>query len=298
MPNNRRYLQLTSALEKRYRPTITRIIQKFRKEFISRYKRNPQAARNELANILLNEDIAKVLRSIYRTAGLMGAKLANDEIKKAATLKAAGFGRNETWIRDVINYLRLHNLEMVGAITETMREDIIAILEKAIENGWGIAETVKALQVERVVSRAEVIARTEINRAANVGHSVAAKSLPYEVDKRWVAAKDHRTRHSHKKINDHVTGEDDYFNVAIYKGDRNTGQFDKMLYPGDPTASAANTVNCRCRVIYIPKRDSQGRLLLRNRSQATVIPMKPPRQIPVEQIAAILKSNIHIGVEK
>lgn len=298
MPNNRRYLQSTSALEKRYKPAITRIIQKFRKEFIRRYKANPQAARNELNSILLNEDIAKVLRSIYRTAGLMGARMANEEIKKQATIKAAGFGRNETWIRDVINYLRLHNLEMVSAITDTMKEDIIKILEMALKEGWGIQETVKELQTRYVLPRAAVIARTEINRASNVGHSVAAKSLPYEVDKRWVAALDHRTRHSHKKINNHVTGEDDYFNVPIYKGDNNTGQFDQMLFPGDPSASAANTVNCRCRVIYVPKRDSQGRLLLRNRSQATVIPMRRPQQIPVEQIAAILKSQIHIGVEK
>lgn len=295
MPNHwKPYAAKTKLLEEKYKPAIERIIVKFRKQFISHYKQSPHSAHAALNQITLHQDIATLIQSIYKTAGLMGARMTNEEIKKQATLKAAGFGRNDIWVRDVVNYLKLHMLEFVSGITDTMRQDILNILQKAVENGWSIDETVNELsKTSLMAARAVVIARTEINRAANVGHTIAAQSLPYEVDKKWVAAVDHRTRHSHRLINNHQVSETGYFEVQTPKGGT-----EQMLFPGDPDASAANTVNCRCRVIYIPKRDSQGRLLIRDRAQAPVIPMRRPSHIPAADIAAVLKENVFIGVEK
>lgn len=319
MPNSRQYLQKTNALEKIYTPKIKRIISAFRNQFIQDLKQSGvSTARNNLSKQSMNESIARTLTAIYRQAGLMGARMQHQQTQKLASAKPrvgkksvlinpksvqleikAGFGRNERWIRDVIEYLRFHLLKFVGGITETMREDILRTLEKGAEEGWSIDIIVTELRRVNVIeARARVIARTEINRASNVGHSVAAKDLPYEVDKKWSAAKDHRTRHSHNKVNNHITDENGYFQVPIYKGDKPTGLFDQMQYPGDPEASPGNTINCRCRVLYIPKRDSAGRLVMRDRNQATVIPIRRVPSYTPAQIAAILKENIYIGVEK
>jgi hypothetical protein len=289
--NWRQYAAFTKKLEDKYQPAFVRLITKFRKQFIAHYKQNPHGARSALQQQVMNEEVTALIRSIYRTAGLSGAKRQADELKKAATVKAGGLGRNEEWIRQVINYLKLHGLEMASAITETMRQDIVEILNMAVDQGWGIDQTVRELTTRRVVARATVIARTEINRASNVGHVIAAQSLPYEVDKKWIAALDHRTRDSHRQINRHTTSENGYFDVQLKHGGT-----EQMLFPGDPNGSAENVCNCRCRVIYEPKRDSAGRLVLRNPNQAAVIPMRRPQQIPVTQIAAVLKSSIKIGV--
>jgi hypothetical protein len=298
MATPRQYLAAVHALERKYSPVIERIITKFRKQFIASYKANPSGAHSALQQQVMNEDIIKVLRSIYRTAGLSGAKRQHDELKKAATQKAGGIGRNEQWIAEVITYLRQHGLEMAANITETMREDIVKILQMAVDNGWGIDQTVRELQNRYVIPRAAVIARTEINRASNIGHAIGAKDLPFEVDKKWIAARDERTRKAHRHVNGHITGENEAFKVPDYKGDKPTGTFSEMLYPGDPNAPAAQVCNCRCRVTYEPKRDSEGRLLLRNPNTATVIPMRRVPRIPVADIAAVLKSQIKIGVEE
>lgn len=293
--NSRQYLQFTHALEQRFEPSIVRIITKFRKQFISILKQSsPQAARASLNSIMLNEDIAKVITAIYKTAGLSGAKRSYNKLKRfIPEQKAGGFGRNEQWIRAVIEFLKIHRLEMIASITETMREDILRVLDRAIDQGWSIQETVKQLEGSGLIrSRAKVIARTEINRASNVGHAVGAKAMPFETTKKWNAARDHRTRHSHVLINGTTVDEDAFFEVQMEKGGT-----EQMSYPGDPRATPGNTINCRCNASYLPKRDAKGNLIMRQQNIAPVIPMRRRPTYSDSQIAAQLKSRIHIGVE-
>jgi uncharacterized protein with gpF-like domain len=303
MPNTfRQYAAKTYALEKIFVPKLIRITKRFRADFIATLQsEGKNAAIGNLQQQLPPDELIKAVQDIYKRAGLTGARITFNELKAAVRQieQKAGFGRNEQWIANVLEYLRLHLLAFVQDITETMRSDIVKILERGIDQGMSIDQIVNELKSEGLIrSRARVIARTEVNRATNVGHAVGAQSLPYEVDKKWSAANDHRTRHSHRLVHDHRVDETDTFKVPIYKGDKPTGLFEEMLYPGDATASAANTVNCRCRVVYLPKRDADGRLIMRNRNQAIVIPMRSPTSYTPAQIAAQLKANIHIGVEE
>jgi hypothetical protein len=100
-----------------------------------------------------------------------------------------------------------------------------------------------------------------------------AREFPFEMSKKWNAAKDHRTRHSHVTVNGNQVDEEDYFKVPIYKGRAIIG-YDEMNAPGDPKASPQNTINCRCRITHIPKRDAQGNLIPRNANTARVIPLR------------------------
>jgi hypothetical protein len=297
MPNRWNiFAQKTNALEKRFFPKVKALINSFRKQVISDIQTHGiNQARANLHRAHTFDSLTPLIQSIYKTAGLVGARMQASEFRNLP--KAGNFGRNEQWIRSVLDYLKLHLLDFTQDITETMKEDIYKIFDKAINEGWGIDEIVKQLRTQNLVeARARVIARTEIVRAANVGHSIAAKSLPYEVDKSWVAARDHRTRHSHVIANGLTVEEDDTFKVPVFEGKVQTG-VDEMQFPGDPTAHPSNTINCRCRVIYNPKRDANGRLILRDQNTATVIPLHRPRQIPVEQIAAQLKGSVTIGVK-
>ncbi len=291
------FLRKTLILEKKYLILLTRVINQYRKTFISDLTlHGTQYAQRQLHLTPIYNNLSPVLQSIYKDAGLLGARMSRSELRTGQ--KAAGFGKNDRWIAEVLNYLRFHMLKFVSSISETMREDIIKILEKGVSEGWGIDKIVNELGRQDLTrARARVIARTEVIRAANVGHSVGAKDMPFEVNKKWNAAKDHRTRHSHRSINGHITEEMGMFKVAVYKGDDLIG-YEEMLYPGDAEASAGNTINCRCRVTYIPKRDAQGKLIRRVANTATIIPLRPVSTVGnAYQIAAALKANIFVGIE-
>lgn len=275
MENWKSYARQLHTIERAYLPKILKALKSTYSSFTDDLKQHGIShARSRLNAATLTDDILPIIDTIYRKIGLWGAKKAYDELKQSAGSK--GFGRNEKWIAEVLQYLKLHGLDFARSISSTTRDDILKILDRGVEQNLSIADIVTELRTTGIVrARAETIARTEIFRAANVGHVIGAKSFPYEVNKKWIAAGDHRTRHSHRKVNGHVVDEFGAFIVPIYRdkdGTKLVGH-DKMMFPHDPNASAANTINCRCRVIHEPKRDADGQLILRRHTPATILPL-------------------------
>lgn len=87
--------------------------------------------------------------------------------------------------------------------------------------------------------RAERIAMTEATRAFNAGTLAAAQALTgpdRPLVKQWVTRRDARVREAHADTNGQLQLLDEPFDVSGTP----------MQYPGDPTAPAALTVNCRC----------------------------------------------------
>lgn len=87
--------------------------------------------------------------------------------------------------------------------------------------------------------RAERIAMTEATRAWNAGTLSAAQALTgpdRPLVKQWITRRDDRVREAHADANGQLQLLDDPFDVGGVP----------MQYPGDPTAPANLTVNCRC----------------------------------------------------
>jgi 2'-5' RNA ligase len=87
--------------------------------------------------------------------------------------------------------------------------------------------------------RAERIAMTEATRAFNAGTLAAAQALTgpdRPLVKQWVTRRDARVREAHADTNGQLQLLDEPFDVSGTP----------MQYPGDPTAPASLTVNCRC----------------------------------------------------
>lgn len=87
--------------------------------------------------------------------------------------------------------------------------------------------------------RAQRIAMTEATRAFNAGTLAAAQAMTgpdRPLVKQWITRRDARVRDAHRDTNGQLQLLDDPFDV----------DGTPMLYPGDPTAPAALTVNCRC----------------------------------------------------
>jgi len=88
-------------------------------------------------------------------------------------------------------------------------------------------------------TRAQRIAATEATRAFNAGTLAAAQALTgpdRPLVKQWVTRNDERVRIAHRDANAQLQLIDDPFDVGGTP----------MQYPGDPTAPADLTINCRC----------------------------------------------------
>lgn len=112
-------------------------------------------------------------------------------------------------------------------------------LQRSYDEGEGIPEAARRLRTHVAAvapARARMIARTELVGISNAGSLAAARLSEAAEWKTWLATNDARTRDAHAKASGQTVRLDDTFTVGG----------EDMDYPGDPSASAANVINCRC----------------------------------------------------
>lgn len=88
--------------------------------------------------------------------------------------------------------------------------------------------------------RARTVARTEVNAASNAGAYSQLAYLGLAGTQEWLATSDLRTREDHALANGQTVPLDGVFTVGGWP----------LRWPGDPTAPASETVNCRCTVAF------------------------------------------------
>lgn len=132
-------------------------------------------------------------------------------------------------------------------VIPTTEEDIKQLLEEAVIQGWSVddlAEKLQELVDTYTATRSLTIARTALNTVVS---GVTAKR--YEIARddgliekmEWLAELDDKTRPAHSEADGQKVRVGGYFNVGG----------EKMKYPGDPSASPSNIVNCRCTIIPV-----------------------------------------------
>lgn len=142
---------------------------------------------------------------------------------------------------------------MVG-VSQVIWENIREQLSQGFEDGESIPQIADRLKTVAGLStpRALVTARTEIISAANAGSYLQMLSAGFddtEVTKVWLATEDSRTRISHRHAEDQGVPLSDEFSIDIYNGDVKTGT-EGLEFPGDPTGSPGNVINCRCSLAF------------------------------------------------
>lgn len=106
-----------------------------------------------------------------------------------------------------------------------------------------INDATRRLSLRYVTKRSETIARTESMRAISIGQdqSIQQAGLSGELEKRWRARSgDGRTRDEHAAI--------DEMNGWIPYSQPFQTPLGPLMFPRDPEGTAANTINCRCRM--------------------------------------------------
>jgi hypothetical protein len=133
--------------------------------------------------------------------------------------------------------------ERIVGITSTTQVMIQKLLQRAIDEGMGVAKAQALIRSEFTTMsrlRAERIARTEIVSASNLGSIEAARSTGLTLQKSWLSTRDARTREAHASVDGQVAELEGYFIVGG----------EELAYPGDINGSADNVINCRCTVTY------------------------------------------------
>lgn len=259
------YITRLSRWESKYRAAIKAGLRSQINEFIKdlRTKGKNQAIRL-MDGVLFNEQISETLKRMYVEVGITTGNLTLREINLSARInKARGFGFNAQWTASILQYFREFLLDAaVVPITETTKAQILALLETGEEEGWSIDKIIYELQSSSITdARARLIVRTELNKATFYGRKLGEDESEWETNKEWIAANDHRTRHTHRAVDGTVIDESQSFIVGS----------ERMEGPGDPSASAANTCNCRCSLATVAARDANGRLIPKQKSSVVII---------------------------
>lgn len=225
---------------------------------------------SKLSTDLGNDKLAEVIKDIYVNVGLRHARLTHRRIRNDIE---KGFGFNQIWTDFILSYLNRFLLEKITfEVAKTTRDALMKVLTVGTVSGLGIDGMIDQLKnwpFERY--QAARIIRTEVNRASNVGATAQESTSEYEQQKEWLSVQDFRTR-GHKK--------DDHANhvalngTKIDSGDEFTDprNGDRLQFPGDPKASAASTINCRCQAVYVNKRDANGEFIPKRQTTAVIYP--------------------------
>lgn len=166
------------------------------------------------------------------------------------------FGPGYEW-RDrpnVISYLAGVKNRMVRTPEEVF--DLVAgQIAAGVTLGEGIPElasrvdeVLSTTDTERWPNRAVVVARTETMGALNASRTDAFQALAEEdeegeYERIWLATLDTRTRKAHRDVDGDRAPVGEPFEVG--------GEF--LMFPGDPSGSASNVINCRCTTLLVER---------------------------------------------
>lgn len=281
MSENRRLIQPYTSLNRRfeaaYFPKVLAALHSYTAD-VSRRLRGEGfvSAQQYVRSNISNRQLGAVLNDLYVKVGLRHARMTYSRL---LTEERKGFGFNYEWTQFILDFLSYDNLtKLVLEVSRTHRALLLREIQISIAAGDSIDNAVNKIMTEFTGERYQAarIVRTEVNKAANVGALAQARTSEYQQVKEWVSAEDARVRGtlpdqhaSHVALNGQTIEEDD-----VWTDPRNG---DRLRFPGDPRASAASVVNCRCQAVYQFKRDAQGNLIPKRKTTTVLFPSQVRR---------------------
>lgn len=208
----------------------------------------PAFAMNAAQQMIRRVGRDKVRGYLQETYRAVGVRFAKDTLQGLNVEAKAPV--EDTWFAAVTQWLEGPEAGAeIRRITDTVRQDIVGILQDAFEEGAGIEEM--AERVEREMAeinrrRARVIARTEVATASNKGARHGAKESIIETEKEWLDSNDPRVRDGHLIVDGQTQAMDDPY---VWTSP-NAGQRVQAMYPCDPSLPAASRIQCRCVELY------------------------------------------------
>jgi hypothetical protein len=276
---SRKYIRLTDQWTVKYENAVAVTIRKQIQSVVDTLREASKdtsreaginAAKRSLDVPFFDSVLTKILTLLFRGFAIEFATLNYNRLIRASRrkVKADGtgaFGFSEEWNQSITDYLNQYLLNRaVVPVSEGTKKQVLRILLQGQAEGWGIDRIIQELENEETDEltrfRARRIVRTELSISANFADKMVQDNVPFEVEKIWISVHDNRTRDSHVKMDGVTVDGDADFHVPIIKRKVQIG-IDLMSGPGDPEATAGNTINCRCTRALVPKRDKNKRLI-------------------------------------
>jgi hypothetical protein len=219
-------------------------------------------------NAISDKAIKKTIQKLHLAMGVKMAQISSKVVKRSVKGIYEAFevksAETDLFAYTILQYLQTQGLDQLATdITNTTKDQIRRYLIQSAEQNLTLPESIVLLRGAGITDyRAELIARTETGRAANIGSMVGATSTGLVTIKEWIAAKDNRTRRIPRDQFDHLNMDGTKIPMdATFKLQNKKGGFDLMLHPCDSSGSAADVCNCRCTLGYEAQRDKNGKLL-------------------------------------
>lgn len=189
--------------------------------------------------------------------------VVTEQGKRWAAALGLTFDVQNLFARDWFNRYMLKFAQEIG---KTTKEYIGNVLNLGVREGWSIPQMQNRLTevfkymtsmdpqnlpwyADRLPShRTEMIARTETIRASNAGSTELFKTWGVRQHE-WLSTKDDRVRtyDSTNGMYDHLEADGQVVDMDkpfIVSGE-------ELMFPGDPSGSPGNTINCRCTTIPV-----------------------------------------------
>ena len=202
-----------------------------------------------------NSQILKAYQRLYRVVAVESAMTDMRLVKSnngIALLKDEDQIMRDLILADIDSYLATEVGLTITAIGNTSKVLLQNMLNKLVPEiieqgiGTGAAQTMLRDQIKSAwhsarYYRTERIVRTEVGRAANYGSIKGVRSTGVAQNKHWVSSYSATSRPDH--MTDQMVDIDESFDIGG----------ESLDFPGDPSGSAANTINCTCAVTYSNK---------------------------------------------
>ena len=244
-----------------YERKAYRIIQKHISSIIKRLPKNASLYTYEVEVdvSIMREDIVKMYRELYQTIGIDYGNKINKTLEK--TKKANVLFNNEL-LKEILLFLSSDGGVRITSVRDTLVADVIKSIQESLGENGTVIDLRNAIQ--SIISKNQTfykwqslrIARTETTTSSNFAAIKTAEQSDLVLDKVWISVQDNRTRitpYDHFDMNDQKQELDKPFFVGG----------ENIQYPGDAKASAGNVINCRCTIAFVPKRDADGMLILK-----------------------------------
>src|SRR5690554_1819635 len=191
-----------------------------------------------LGQFIKTDPLVLAYQDVY---GRVGGDFAHDSF---TDLTGKSQKAQSDWIEFMRNFATNEAGSRIANVTDVTLKRVRNSLERGISEGLGTEEIARLIDGSDAVNRirARVIARTEIISASNAGADLGARSTGLNLNKEWLTSIDGREREAHALANGQKVAMDEVF---IVDGEQ-------CKYPGDPSLSAANVIQCRCVHLFDP----------------------------------------------
>ncbi len=256
-------------LDKKYSSLFYEAIDNDLKQFardVEEY--GPEAAMSRLGTFAWSEGVMNVMNQLYREAAVKFGNASYRAVGQMNRKAADPFGLDSTFIDEILTFLTTYGFWLVSLMTQTTKKRLSALIVFLIGEGKTKEEIAQAIrddkQLEELKRRGVMIARTETMRSSNYIIMQAANKHPFEVDKVWVSKRDGRTRRIPKDQFDHweMDGQRKAWNEPFVSTDK-FGRTIVADMPGDPNTPRGFTINCRCTVAFVPRRDENNNVIMK-----------------------------------